>query len=110
MNQLDALTTILDATVELDERPHLKRARKVLARMAEARRAKRERRFASPEAWPTGQHDCPKCGTPGSSRGATTNRQRWVQVMKCPSCGLSWDRIQEPGQLTVLAYKCEVKP
>lgn len=109
MNQLDALTTILDATVELDDRPHVKRARKVLANMAEARRAKRERRAISPEPLPSTQHDCPKCGVPGSSRGASTNRWRWVEVLKCPACGLVWDRLQERGQLTVLAHKCEVK-
>jgi hypothetical protein len=110
MNQLDAITTILDATVELDERLHVKRARKVLAKMAEARRAKRERRHFTPRAWPTTQHDCPQCGTPGSFHGASTNRGRWVALMRCPRCMEGWERLQEPGQLTVLAHKCEEKP
>jgi hypothetical protein len=43
MNLLDALTTLLDATVELDDRPHLRRARRRLAEKAEALQAKRQR-------------------------------------------------------------------
>jgi hypothetical protein len=106
MNQLDALTTMLDATVELDDRPHVRRARKVLAKMAEARRAKRERRLQRdifPHAWPHTQLDCPECGTAGTFRGASTNRDRWVALMRCPFCLGSWERLQEPGTLTVLA-------
>lgn len=47
MNLLDAITTLLDATVELEDRPHVRRARKRLALKAEALRAVRQRRAAT---------------------------------------------------------------
>ena len=45
MNQLDALVTILEATIELDNQPSVRRARKVLTKMADKRREARERRL-----------------------------------------------------------------
>ncbi len=54
MNQLEALTTMLDATAEMDDRVHVRRARKVVARMAEKRRLKADERAqlkAALDAW-----------------------------------------------------------
>lgn len=49
MNQLDALVVILEATIELDDQPHIRKARKVLTKMADHRREVRERRFPKPQ-------------------------------------------------------------
>ena len=62
MNQLDALVVILEATVELDDQPQIRRARKVLTKMADHRREVRERRFPQPQnpnpkSWETDIND-----------------------------------------------------
>lgn len=44
MTLLDAMTTLLDATVEMVDRPQIRRARKVLEKKAERLRSKREDR------------------------------------------------------------------
>jgi len=44
MNQLDALTHLLDATTERDDEVLIRRARKVVAKMAEKRRLVRQRK------------------------------------------------------------------
>jgi hypothetical protein len=43
MTLLDAITTLLDATHEMTDRPHIRRARKVLENKAERLRFRRER-------------------------------------------------------------------
>ena len=43
MNLLDAITTLLDATADMDGRPNIRQARKRLQQRADALRSKRER-------------------------------------------------------------------
>ncbi len=106
MNQLEALENILDATVELDRIPQLKRARKVIAKMAGARRAKRERQRV-PGVWPSGQKDCPHCGTAGDSYGCSVVSGQWVETLGCSAGHGRWDRHISAGEpVTVLAHKC----
>lgn len=84
MNLLDAITTLLDVTADMEDRPNVKQARKRLQQRADALRSKRERRAA------------PKCNCGGlSGRG---------DILKCQlprghdgqhDCdGWTWDRVE----------------
>ena len=46
MSILDALVTLLDSTVDLDDIPNIRRARRVLTKKVDRMRIGRERRFA----------------------------------------------------------------
>lgn len=108
MTLLDAITTLLDATVEQDDRKPVMRARKVLAKKAEQLRKQRARRLGLevvPEPLPATAVDCAKCGTAGSYRGCTMIRHRWVETLACSFCKNRWERLIPDTQVKILTLK-----
>ena len=87
MNLLDAITTLLDATVEMEDRTEIRQARKRQQR-ADALRTKREK-MAAPKCncgGRSGRGDILKCQLPKGHEGKhdcdgwVWDRKNWEQV------------------------------